>query len=404
MPGSVVPSSRRIAGFDGLRGLAVLLVFTDHRLPGADAHFLGGFAVHIFFVLSGFLIIGMLHRDQIAIAQCRLSARQAWRTFMIRRAARIFPIYYLILAIMLFISLSGIGSHRDVLDLAFSGLFLTNEYIVASGHWGAFNQAWTLAIEEQFYLLAAPLLILALRPRATWAVCAATALIGAAWNVWLCFAFPKSMALGLDSLSNFTYIAIGGMFALRRCPSSVRLSSWIQPISLAGLLLIPFIPDGASNPAIRMGIQPALAGLLLVEMRDHGGTWLVRLLENRGLIYLGRISYCLYLVHQFLSADLLYLWTAGLVNIKSWTPVEQFLPLLLFSVCVASCSWRWLEQPVILAAKRATARADKDGQQSGAVTTFATAGKPDVPQSRTRALRFTVPAEPGTAQDYANLL
>jgi peptidoglycan/LPS O-acetylase OafA/YrhL len=215
MPDRATPHSRRIAGFDGLRGLAVLLVFIDHRLPGADAHYLGGYAVHIFFVLSGFLIIGMLHRDQLAIAEHKISAFQAWREFMLRRAARIFPIYYLILAIMLALSLSGLGSHRDAQDLAFSGLFLTNEYIVAHHHWGAFNQAWTLAIEEQFYLLAAPLLLLAARPKVTRSICMATALIGAVWNVWLCLSFPRSMAPGLDSLSNFTYIAIGGMFAPR---------------------------------------------------------------------------------------------------------------------------------------------------------------------------------------------
>jgi peptidoglycan/LPS O-acetylase OafA/YrhL len=135
-------------------------------------------------------------------------------------------------------------------------------------------------------------------------------------------------------------------------------------------LSIPFIPDGASYPAIRLAVQPVLAALLLSEIRNHQDTPLVRLLETRGFVYLGHISYGFYLVHQFISADFLSEMTAGVVNITAWTPVAQFLPLLLASICVASCSWRWLEQPIILAAKGVSSK-PKDAKYYSSVPRLA---------------------------------
>lgn len=343
---------KRIAGLDGLRAIAVLLVFLDHRLPGANPRFVGGYAVHIFFVLSGFLIVGMLHRDRLAIAHGRESAASAWRGFMRRRAARILPPYYLLLLILLLLSAWKLTPPIGGGEAASYGLFLSNLYFIATGHWGLFSQSWSLAIEEQFYLLAAPLLLL-LPPGAAWRICLATTLGAFAWNLALCLTVPASMAPGLDSLSNFGLIALGGLFALQRRPSARTTALWVQPILLAALLLVPLIPDGASNPIVRQAGQPLLAALLIAEIRDHQDTMLVRLLEARPLLYLARISYGLYLVHQFVTAELLRRISGGLIDITGWTPLQQFLPLLLASIGVAACSWHLLERPIIAWARRA---------------------------------------------------
>lgn len=342
---------QRIAGLDGLRAIAVLLVFLDHRLPGANARFVGGYAVHIFFVLSGFLIVGMLHRDRVEIAHGRESLSSAWRAFLLRRAARILPPYYLLLLLLLLLSRWQMIPPVGEAEAASYGLFLSNLYFIAAGHWGLFNQSWSLAIEEQFYLLAAPLMLI-LPPKAAWRICLVTALGALAWNFALCLAVPRSFAPGLDSLSNFGLIALGGLFSLQRRQSARTTALWMQPILLASLLLAPLIPDGASNPIIRQAGQPLIAALLIVEIRDHQDTPLVRLLEARALLYIGRISYGFYLVHQFITAELLRRITGGMVDIVGWTRLQQLLPLLFASIGVAACSWHLLERPVIRWARR----------------------------------------------------
>jgi len=347
----MAPARQRIAGLDGLRAIAVMMVFVDHRLPGANGHFLGGYGVHIFFVLSGFLIVGGLHRDQVAIARQRLSALSAWTAFMTRRAARIFPAYFLLLAVLILLSLSGIGPYFEPGDALAHALFITNIYFIETNHWGSFSQAWSLAIEEQFYLLSAPLLLL-IPPRATWRVCLGVVLCGTFWNFWLSLFAARSMAPGLDSLSSFGLIALGGMLAVQDRPSSSSLSAKIQVILLTGLSAIPFIPDGASNPIIRQVAQPLLAALLLAEIRDHQATWLVNALETKAIVYLGKISYGFYLIHQLVTPAFLRWTTGGCIDITTWSPVEQIVPLLLISIGVAACSWHWIEQPIIQRAKR----------------------------------------------------
>lgn len=341
---------RRIAGLDGLRAMAVLLVVLDHRLPGLNPHFVGGYAVHIFFVLSGFLIIGMLNRDRRMIEQGIQSRFQAWRSFMSRRAARILPPYYLLLGILALLSYWKLSLPIGGGEALSYGLFVSNLYFIVNG-WGSFSPSWSLAIEEQFYLLAAPLLLL-LPSKTAGRICLATAAAGFAWNLALCLTIPKTMAPGLDSLSNFGLIALGGAFALQRRKSARAAAVWAQPALLVALLLAPLIPDGASNPVIRQAAQPLIAALLIAEIRDHQDTPLVRLLEWKGLIYLGQISYGLYLVHQFITAELLLRITGGMIDITAWTPLQQLLPLLLASISVAACSWHWLEQPIIASAKR----------------------------------------------------
>jgi peptidoglycan/LPS O-acetylase OafA/YrhL len=343
---------RRIAGLDGVRGIAILLVFLDHRWPGANAFYLGGYGVHIFFVLSGFLIVSLLHRDQHDIAEGRNAIAPAWRDFMIRRAARILPLYYLLL---LALGLYAWAQPIDTFPLwqvAIYGLFLSNFHMIALGHWGPVGQSWSLAIEEQFYLLAAPTL-LAVPPRYARPVCIVVAVAGTLWYFALILMGAGSMAIGLDSLSNFGLIAMGGAMALRPQASSARTGTIAQPLLLAGLLLLPFIPGAAVNPVIRQIGQPLIAAWLLVELRDNPETRLVRLLEARWLVGLGSISYGLYLLHQSVTPVLLRSLTFGWLDMTEWTPAAQFLPLFTLSIAAAAGSWHWLERPIIRHARRA---------------------------------------------------
>ncbi|MBM3853598.1 MAG: acyltransferase, partial [Verrucomicrobia bacterium] len=170
---SVVESSRRAsrsAELDGLRGVAIALVLWHHlgasALPfGADswlgwvraASSLAGAGVDLFFVLSGYFIGGILidHRESPRLA----------RVFYLRRALRILPLYAVTLAVIFtLVALGAPGSWQEFPAWIY-GLFLTNFALAWAQHWDwlPLSVLWSLAVEEQFYLLA-PWIVRALSP------------------------------------------------------------------------------------------------------------------------------------------------------------------------------------------------------------------------------------------------
>lgn len=137
-----------ISEFNGLRGLAAILVVAGHAAPvghwvrSTNCAFI---SVRFFFVLSGFLITGILI-DQVA------KSHSVWRAlgaFYVRRALRIFPAYYLFLLAFLIA-----GNEFVIRSLAWSLTYTTNLYFAYFGSSGApLSHFWTLAVEEQFYLV-----------------------------------------------------------------------------------------------------------------------------------------------------------------------------------------------------------------------------------------------------------
>jgi peptidoglycan/LPS O-acetylase OafA/YrhL len=172
-------SSRRIPELDGLRGCAILLVMVCHYIANADHRPLGVFlhqtltgfgvgwsGVDLFFVLSGFLIGGILLESR--------NSPRFFQTFYLRRVHRILPIYYLwILLYVIFVSVIVFLVHRPI-DVVREGvpvassdlshvprylLFLQNViYSTTRLQWIWFAVTWSLAVEEQFYLIAPPLI------------------------------------------------------------------------------------------------------------------------------------------------------------------------------------------------------------------------------------------------------
>src|SRR5579859_2743785 len=172
MNGASQPQRERIPELDGLRGLAILLVIICHYFANSEHAQLGFFwhhffsaltacwsGVDLFFILSGFLIGGIL-----------LGSRQSPRyfsTFYMRRVHRILPVYYgwILLYVLIFGGIrlltpnSGIVNATDLLPVPYYALFLQNSFGGFTPlEWKWFAVTWSLAVEEQFYLFA-PLLV-----------------------------------------------------------------------------------------------------------------------------------------------------------------------------------------------------------------------------------------------------
>jgi peptidoglycan/LPS O-acetylase OafA/YrhL len=328
---------------DGLRAIAVLLVVFSHlEIP----HLLGGFVgVDIFFVISGYLITGN-------IARLIEGGRFSIGGFYERRFRRILPALFVmlvatsILAYILFLPQQLIEYGQALLAafFSYSNLYL---YWTKSGYFGIIFthillHTWSLGVEEQFYLfIPLGMLAVAHRPRlmrCAVATIAAISFITASYFAIrtpnLAFYLPYTRAWELLSGAMISL----GMF---RFPTSrsVREALVILGIALIALCAIfyrPWIPF----PGVT-ALPPCVAAVLLILVGESGETSLNRVLSWPPFVFIGLISYSLYLWHWPLVV-LLRLGAIHGIRDRTWS---GNLFVIVVSILMASLSWRFVEQP-----------------------------------------------------------
>jgi peptidoglycan/LPS O-acetylase OafA/YrhL len=310
-PGAHAPA------LDGLRGVAIACVMAYHQTliagtPSAlDRAFaflpLGGWAgVDLFFVLSGFLITGILLDSR--------GGEGYYRSFYARRALRILPLYYAMAAFSFLVlpHLDHPGAVRSAPVAADQGwywLLLSNVPIALSGAFrhGVMDVSWSLAIEEQFYL-AWPLVVALVPRRRLAGVCAALAGFSLLWRAGALLLGAGPVAVLVLTPGRLDGLAVGALVAVAaRGPGGLdRLRAWLGPAALgaAGVLAAAAAAGGGFDP-LRPVMQTAgytafvvLAGALLVRtLTATRASALARTLERAPLVALGRYSYALYLFH-----------------------------------------------------------------------------------------------------------
>jgi peptidoglycan/LPS O-acetylase OafA/YrhL len=296
-------------GLDVARGLAILMVLLDHGLASDPSLYqasgspwmhalgytlrLGHFGVHLFFILSGLLITGILLDTR--------HDRDYFRNFYARRALRILPAYLLMLAVLL--AARSITAPYLLLCL----LFLCN----APGLFGAGNQypaLWSLAVEEQFYLVW-PATVRKLSIRSLTILCAAILLLTPALRFALLYGPHFLQDIHFKTWAVGDFFAAGALLTLAHRSETLRprLHRAIAPLLIAGALLIAL-----QHAAAKTSTGP-LANLLHAVYLDP---WLLALsgfvlwmllrpaiatnLLARPLVFLAKISYGLYLCHPIL--------------------------------------------------------------------------------------------------------
>ncbi|HEX7049816.1 MAG TPA: acyltransferase [Longimicrobiales bacterium] len=362
-----------IRALDGLRGIAILWVLLLHFLrldPAAgavDAFYwrlaqTGRMGVDLFFVLSGFLITRILlaTREQ----------RGYFRTFYARRALRIFPLYYLAvgLAVVALPALLGVTPGLEAVrkHQPWFWLYGTN-YLVARSGWGALGDLshfWSLAVEEQFYLLW-PLAVFWLgRSRLTLAT-AALLIAAPAIRMAALLSGTSGEAVYVATHLRFDGLGLGALLALipATAARSARYRRAAAMLLLAGataelgLLLAAAHPAGLWTVAIKHTLVPLwCAALLYLAVTGRPGSPLRRFLEARWLRSVGKYSYAVYVFHVS-TRDLLV--RAGLSIDAFPTVAGSYLPgQMVFNLVagaaaflVAWASWHLFEKR-ILALKR----------------------------------------------------
>lgn len=358
------PEKPRIPALDGVRGVAILLVLIWHYgqnqlrgEPGTAVAALKqvlGFTwsgVDLFFVLSGFLIAGILI-DQ------RQSPRY-FQTFYIRRACRIFPIYYLNVLVFFGLALLAVGETGPLDRLFMSAdvpfwsyaTYTQNIYMglhgAGTGGWLAVT--WSLAIEEQFYLLLPFLIRFApyrwLPYLLAWFILSA---------VTLRFAYP-----GLSAYINTPWRAdallLGALIAWALRDDAIQdwlrsTRTWLGTVAAAMAVGVVAAAWGGrlvlGGPITHFVLALLYAGVILVLLLSPRGV-MDRMLSVRWLRWLGTISYAVFLVHVPISA-LVHYWIRGqFPSIASWADAAVTATALVLTLIVAQASYWLIERRMI---------------------------------------------------------
>lgn len=337
-------STPRIAGLDGLRGIAVAMVLVYHLWPAVLP---GGFlGVTVFFALSGFLLTHRLLGERARTGRVAIGA------FYARRARRILPVAVGALALIAVIwTLSGQmtrGLARDLnfglLQIANWGQFLGDESYGAAAAPSPVLHYWSLAIEEQTYLVV-PVLLALLSRRGVGA--AMVIGLGGSLGVTLMYA-GDPVAVYFSTFTRVGEFCAGALAAvLTRAVASgdtQRAQRWWVAAGTLGaliaLLLTARLVSTETAWLYRGGLWGAgvVAALAVMGAAHHDG--LGKWLDLRPLAGLGRISYGVYVVHWPILIGL------GLTNLSA--PLVPWVTLGM-TLVVAAASFRWVETPLLRA-------------------------------------------------------
>ncbi|MDT7784777.1 MAG: hypothetical protein QOF58_3196 [Pseudonocardiales bacterium] len=316
---------KRIAGLDVLRGIAILLVMLRHAFPDVFPG-AGVVGVVVFFTLSGYLITGVLSRE------LQVRGRVDFKRFYLRRVRRLLPALIALTVVFVLVTLvfDPLGERDKLLRTAIVLVTFTGNLPISGVSPAAFH-SWTLATEEQFYLLWPALLAFAWVRNRTGAVLVVTALAAlAACTATLIWLWPNADNAYALPTSWFVCFVIGAATRLKLTSAP----KWAVPIVLAGIVALSVVPlRGSALTYLVAGpaIAACTAVLLLVWSK-----WEQVAAPVKPLVALGVLSYGAYLWNYPLT-----LWLRPELGAAAG-PVAAVL-----TVVAAALSWRYVEEPVM---------------------------------------------------------
>lgn len=366
---------------DILRFFAFFAVFLHHALPRNSAFYTdtglsatatqwllaaksaGAFGVDLFFTLSAFLITELLRREYVSRGKFSLS------NFYIRRALRIWPLYFTFLAAAAFLIPSILPNDQfgPVYVISFA-LFFGNWICVTSGlPFSVASPLWSISVEEQFYL-GWPLLLRVFGMNLIKQLAIGMLTVALAVRVLLAALGVEGAGVWCNTLARLDPIALGALlaFVLRgRTPNlNTGYRLLLCGLAMAGWLLVGRYLSKHGPTSIISYVVSALASVsLLVAFLTTNSRLLYRA-PFTWLVYLGRISYGLYVFHLFALTLMSELLVIPVLQIQL-NFERRLLFSFLLTVILAAVSYRWLEQPFLRLKKRFSYKAggEEDAQR-----------------------------------------
>jgi peptidoglycan/LPS O-acetylase OafA/YrhL len=346
---------------DALRFFAFLGVFIFHAAPrtmdfynaAGYPHWLssllisifgaGAYGVDLFFALSAYLITSLLLRE------CAARGALDLRGFYVRRILRIWPLYLAFVAFAAIFATLVPGQHLPTKYVVGYSLLAGNWIYAFYGLPASFaTPLWTVSIEEQFYL-AWPLALRKASVRTMAAIAVGLLVIANAWRVWLAVTAAPVERIEYNTFTRLDPIALGILLALfgHKLPQFTRLqriallcggaATWVAVFAFTvtgQAITVTTWRMALGHPFMALA---SVAVLLSVLGSQH------RFLRNPTLLYLGKISYGLYVLHEFAhfcAIRLVHASTPGMV-------VAQSIVGLALTIVLAAASYRWLESPFL---------------------------------------------------------
>ena len=366
-------ADERFDELDGMRGFATILVISYHIFKRADyfttnaiLHFFtsltlyGWYALDTFYVLSGFLIAMILLRTK--------GETHYYKNFYVRRSLRVFPLYYFTLALILFLMplLDSDYVAEIPRALPFYLFYLQNLFHFLSNVQGTtyLSVTWSLAIEEQFYLLF-PFLVYYTRKETLAKICGGIIVLSILLRVLAAFFWTDVAQMTnfffYNTFTRFEEIAFGVLIAVAftypKWKSKLsRISLPVFLISYPALLIIEAVtstdiphPAYSNVPLTVVGytLASVFAAALIVTLTTRSETSLIRrIFRNKILVFWGNRSYSIYLFHMPVGLILLdYLWRSGQ---RGWHIYVIYIGLTFgITILISILTWRLLEKPML---------------------------------------------------------
>lgn len=388
MTGQAHPGWHHRADIDGLRALAILPILLLHAgVTGVRGGFVG---VDIFFVISGYLITAIMTRDMAA-------GRFSLVRFYQRRAVRLVPALLVMMTATLAVGAATLLPHplRDLGRSAVAAalfvsnihFYLTTDYFNAAADAKPLVHSWSLAVEEQFYLVY-PFLLLAVRGwprRRVRLLLGAIALASLGFGAWASLVAPAAAFYLLPARA--WELALGGLVALGALPPVAH--RWRHGLCLAALALI-LASVVAISPRwpfpVPFALAPAIGAAVLLAYGATGPS--ARLLALPPLRAIGLISYSLYLWHRPVIA----FW-----QMRFGTEItgRDSAVLILLCLTLALASYRLVERPAARRWREGDARRTLAGAMAGLLAMAAVGGGLAAMADRVRPLppRLALAAE-----------
>ncbi len=348
-----------IKGLDGLRAISIILVLLFHSELNIGYYLIGWSGVTFFFVISGFLITSILLKQR--------GEDDYFKRFFIRRALRIFPVYFLLLIIIFIVELK-VGRLEFTQAAFYMGYIQNYIYFVDVPRIDMLNHTWSLAIEEQFYLLW-PVLVFFLNLKRLFKLSLILMVLGILFRLYFDFSSNElsrfylvtPLPSAIDSLAIGSILAVTFMSGMVK-ETLLRISKFTIFLGLIGsLAIIIYIGSYTSSDNsfiagllevgagkytqykhghfILTALSVFYAGIIL-NITANQKSAVVGFLEVKPISFVGKISYGIYLYHLPVFIAINYVFRNYVPELAH---VAVFIIQVLITFIISYLSWVFFE-------------------------------------------------------------